>query len=143
VDGHGHASTSMGGTAIMTEPSVPDDEQRVRALDRAWNEVYLLNDRSAFEAILADDFVATLSDARTASKADMMRPTPEGAVVSFSEMTLRMFAPTGISYGRVRIQHANGLVDQPYVRIYTKRGGTWQATAVFVFPVYMGASQWR
>jgi hypothetical protein len=82
----------------------------------------------------ADDFVATFSDGRTASKADLMRPTPEGAEVSFSEAGLQLFPPTGITRGRVRIQHSDRLVDQRYVRIYTKRDGNWQAVAVFVFP---------
>jgi len=60
------------------------DEHAVSELDRSWNDVYLRNDRSAFAEILADDFCAILLDGRRAAKADLMRPTPQGARVDFS-----------------------------------------------------------
>jgi len=60
------------------------DELALRELDRSWNDVHLRNDRSAFADILADDFCAILLDGRRATKADLMRPTPQGARVDFS-----------------------------------------------------------
>jgi len=110
-------------------------EQKVRELDRSWNEVYVRNDRSGFSAILADDFRVTFSDGRTAGKVDLMSPTPEGAKVSFSEFGIQMYPPTAMTYGRVRIEHSDRVVDQRYVRVYSKRHKCWQAVAVFVFPV--------
>jgi hypothetical protein len=110
-------------------------EQAVRELDRSWNVVYLRNDRSAFAELLADDFCAILLDGRTAGKADLMRPTPQGAGVDFSEASLQMFTPTAVTRGRVRIQHADRVVDQRYVRVYSKRQTGWQAVYVVVFPV--------
>jgi hypothetical protein len=83
------------------------DEQTVRELDRSWNEVYLRNDRSGFATILANDFQATFSDGRTAGKVDLMRPTPEGAKVSFSEFGIQMYPPTAMTCGRVRIEHSD------------------------------------
>ena len=111
------------------------DEQAVRKLDQAWNEVYLRNDRSAFAEILADDFCATFSDGRTANKVDLMKPTPEGAKVRFSEPGVQIFSPTAVTRGRVRIEHPDRVVDQRYVRVYAKRAIGWQAVSVFVFPV--------
>jgi hypothetical protein len=111
------------------------DEQTVRELDRSWNEVYLRNDRSAFAEILADDFRVNFSDGRTGGKADLMRPTPEGAQVVFSEAGMQMFTPTALAWGRVRIQHPDRVVDQRYVRVYSKRETRWQAVFVIVFPV--------
>ncbi len=111
------------------------DEQAVRELDRSWNEVYLRNDRSAFAEILADDFRVNFSDGRTGGKADLMRPTPEGAQVAFSEAGMQMFTPTAVTWGRVRIQHPDRVVDQRYVRVYSKRETRWQAVFVIVFPV--------
>jgi hypothetical protein len=115
------------------------DEQTVRELDRSWNEVYLRNDRSGFATILANDFQATFSDGRTAGKVDLMRPAPEGAKVSFSEFGIQMYSPTAMTCGRVRIEHSDRMVDQRYVRVYSKRDKCWKAVAVFVFPVAEGA----
>jgi Domain of unknown function (DUF4440) len=111
------------------------DEQTVRELDRSWNEVYLRNDRSGFATILANDFQATFSDGRTAGKVDLMRPTPEGAKVSFSEFGIQMYPPTAMTCGRVRLEHSDRMVDQRHVRVYSKRDKCWKAVAVFVFPV--------
>jgi Domain of unknown function (DUF4440) len=119
----------------MNDNNSSTDEQAVRELDRSWNVVYLRNDRSAFAEILADDFCAILLDGRTAGKADLMRPTPQGAGVDFSEASLQMFTPTAVTRGRVRIQHADRVVDQRYVRVYSKRQTGWQAVYVVVFPV--------
>jgi hypothetical protein len=118
----------------MDENNPLSDEQAVRDLDRRWNEVYLRNDRSAFAEILADDFRANSSDGRTGGKADLMRPTPEGAKVAFSEAGMQMFSPTAVTWGRVRIEHPDRVVDQRYVRTYSKRDGRWQAVFVIVYP---------
>jgi ketosteroid isomerase-like protein len=117
------------------DESISTDEQAVRELDRSWNEVYMRNDRSAFARILADDFCAVSADGRTGSKADLMRPTPQGAQVAFSEGSLQMFTPTAITRGRVRIEHPDRVVDQRFVRVYSKRNGGWQAIYVVVYPV--------
>jgi hypothetical protein len=111
------------------------DEQAVRKLDRAWNEVYLRNDRSAFAEILADDFRVNFSDGRTGGKADLMRPTPNGAKVAFGEAGMQIFTPTAVTWGRVRIDHLDRVVDQRFVRVYSKRQTGWQAVFVFVSPV--------
>ena len=81
----------------MDDNRLLTDEQAVRGLDRSWNEVYLRNDRSAFAEILADDFRVNFSDSRTGGKADLMRPTPDGAQVVFSEAGLQMFTPTAVT----------------------------------------------
>ncbi len=111
------------------------DQQAVKDLDRRWNEVYLRNDRSDFAEILANDLRVNFSDGRSGGKADLMRPTPVGAKVAFSEAGMQMFAPTAVTWGRVRIEHPDPIVDQGYVRIYSKRDGRWQAVFVMVFPV--------
>ncbi len=119
----------------MDNAPLSTDDRAVRELDRSWNGVYLRNDRSAFAEILADDFRANSSDGRTGGKADLMRPTPEGATVLFSEAGMQMFTPTAVTWGRVRISHPDRVVDQRYVRVYSKRENRWQAVFVIVFPV--------
>ena len=110
------------------------DEQLVRQLDQAWNEVYLSNERERFAEILADDFRATLSDGSSAGKAQMMEPT-ESRKVSFSEFGIQLFAPTAVTRGRVRIEHPETPAGQRFVRVYSKREDRWQAVAAFVFPL--------
>ena len=114
-----------------------EDEQTIRELDHRWNEVYLRNDRAAFAEILADDFHAQFANGLTGGKNDLMRPTPVAAKVIFSdsESGIRVFAPTAITWGRVRIEHPDRVVDQRFVRVYSKRQGHWQAVFVFVSPV--------
>ena len=105
------------------------DEQVVKKLDRSWNEIYLRNERSAFAEILAEDFRANFSDGRTGGKTDLMRPTPDGTKVAFSEGGMQMFAPTAVTWGRVRLQHPDRVVDQRFVRVYSKRQTGWQAVS--------------
>jgi Domain of unknown function (DUF4440) len=111
------------------------DEEAVSDVDRRWNEVYLRNDRSAFAEILADDFRVIFSDGRTGDKSDLMRPTPVVAQVAFSEAGMRVFTPTAVTWGRIRIELPERVVDQRFVRVFSKRHSGWQAVFVFVSPV--------
>ncbi len=95
------------------------DEQIVGDLDRAWNEVYLHNDLSRLESILADDFVATFRNGLTATKADLMRPTRERARVTFSEAGIRLHPPTAITYSVSNIG-SRSLISTTFV--FTRRG---------------------
>ena len=99
---------------------------------------FLRNDRSGCAEILADDSCAILLDGRRATKADLMRPTSQGARADFSEASLEMFTPTAVSRGRVRIQHPDRVVDQRFVRVCSKRETGWQAVYVVVFSGWHG-----
>ena len=107
----------------------------IDALDRAWNEAYERNDRSALADILDDDFEATTADFMIVSRAQLLEPTPAALRVEFSERILRVFGATAIVRGRLRLQHKGGWIDQRFVRVYARRDGRWRAVAVQVFPV--------
>ena len=119
------------------DDSLSPDEQAVRRLDCSWNEVYLNNDRSAFAEILADDFRPQSADGRIGSKADLMRPTLIGAQVTFSEAEagIQMFPGTAVTGGRIRVEHPDRVVDQRFMRVYSKGQTGWRAVFVFVSPV--------
>jgi len=119
----------------MGSQQTQTDEEIVRGLDRAWNEVYLINDRAPFADILADDFRATFPDGRSGGKEQLMEPTPNRRKVTFSEPGFELFGPTAVTTGRVLIEHPEGPVDQRIVRVFSKRGERWQAVAVYVFPL--------
>jgi hypothetical protein len=118
-----------------TEAEISNDEQAVRRLDQSWNDAYVRNDRSAFQQILADDFCGTMADGRPISKADLMRPTPAALRLTFSESGIKMFSPTAVTRGRVLIELLDRVIDQRFVRVYCKRAASWQAVAVYVFPL--------
>ena len=113
-----------------------DDDALVRDLDQAWNDAYVRNDRMPFAEILADDFVATQWNGQTITKTQLMTGG-EPATVTFSEFAIRLFGPTAITTGRIRVERARDsfAFEQRFVRIYSKRKGRWQAVAVQVFPV--------
>jgi hypothetical protein len=48
---------------------------------------------------------------------------------------MQIFTPTAVTWGRVRIEHPDRVVDQRFVRVYSKRQTGWQAVFVFVAPV--------
>ena len=110
------------------------DEEAVEHLDRAWNDAYVRNDRTPFAEILADDFAATTWDGKTITKAQLMEAAGP-AVVTFSEFAIRVFGPTAVTRGRIRVEREGGSFEQRFIRIYSQRGGRWQAVAVQVFPV--------
>jgi len=115
-----------------------DDERAVRDLDHAWNKAYSRHDRSALTVVLADDFIATTRDGRTATKAQLMVDGGSG-VVTFSDFALHLFGPTAVTRGRIRVEQPDGSVEQQFVRIYSKRNGRWQAVAAQAFPVTSSA----
>jgi hypothetical protein len=75
-----------------------DDERVVRELDRAWNDVYVQNDRARFADILADDFVGHAWDGRTMTRAQLMAASDAaGMVYIFNESAIYLFGPTAIA----------------------------------------------
>ena len=119
----------------MSNDETRGDQAAVQALDDAWNDVYIRNERASFMDILADDFFGAFADLRMIRKANLLEPTPTAPAVSFSERSLHLFGPTCIVRGRIRVEHPQGIVEQRYFRVYSRRDGRWQAVAVQVFPV--------
>ena len=110
------------------------DEEAVSELDRAWNEAYVRNDRTPLAEILADDFAGIAWDGQTITKPQLMMGA-EPAAVTFSEFAIRVFGPTAITRGRVRVERARDTFEQRFIRVYSKGAARWQAVAVQVFPV--------
>ena len=124
----------------MGEPQETSDGEVVRRLDRAWNEVYLHNDRSAFEEILAEDFRGAFPDGRSIRKSKLMEPSEERRV-EFSEFSLDMFGSTAVTRGRIRVEHPEGPAEQRFVRVYSRRNARWRAVAVYVFSLEADGSR--
>ncbi len=113
------------------------DEERVRQLDRAWNEAYLKRDLAALTNILADDWIAFTAMHEKIDKPMLIegqRQAPAEVEITFEEGSLHLFGATAVTTGRVRIAGVGVSVDQRYTRVYTKRQGGWQAVLVQVVP---------
>jgi ketosteroid isomerase-like protein len=119
------------------------DLDAIEKLDAAWNEAYVLNDRSRLQRILAADFEGTDASFRIISKPMLMEPTPAPKQIAFSEQSVKLFGGTAITRGRLQLTHASGTVDQRFLRVYAKRGSRWEAVAVQTSPVDSSSSTER
>ena len=113
-----------------------EDVATITALDQAWNQAYVKNDRSALADILSDDFVAVAHTGQLVSNAQLLQPPPEPAIeVRFSEFSLRCWGATATTCGRIRVQTASMTIEHRFMRVYAKRDERWQAVSVQVVPV--------
>jgi ketosteroid isomerase-like protein len=112
-----------------------DDEAEVRCLDNAWNDAYLHNDRAPLANILADDFTAVLPSGAAFSKTDLMINPPPATSATFTEQSVHVFGSTAVSRGRLQLKLGDRNVDQRFLRVYSKRDGSWRAVSVSVSPV--------
>jgi hypothetical protein len=102
----------------MSNDETRGDQATVQALDDAWNNVYIRNERAPFVDLLADDFFGAFADLRMIRKAHLLEPTPSGRAVSFSERSVHhLFGPTCIARERIRVEHPEGTVEQRYFPI--------------------------
>ncbi len=111
------------------------DERAVDAIDRAWNAAYEQNERDRLGDILANDFIAVTADGQTVTKTQLMQPSTAPRSIAFSERSVELFGTTAITRGRLSLEHAEGSIDQRFMRVYAKRDGRWQAVAVQVSAV--------
>jgi len=115
---------------------VPDDPRaEVERLDDAWNRAYEQNRREALGSILADEFEASDAGFRLILKSQLMEPATLPRRIRFIERSIGVFGATAVTRGRLQLELESGRVDQRYFRVYTRRGTSWVAVAVQVFPV--------
>ncbi|HEY4941021.1 MAG TPA: nuclear transport factor 2 family protein [Rhizomicrobium sp.] len=113
-----------------------DDEAQILRLDSEWNEAYRRHDRAPLAHILADDFTAVTPSGEPVTKATLtIDPPARARSVTFSEQSVRVFADTGISRGRLQLELDGHRIDQRFLRVFAKRDGIWQAVAVAVTPI--------
>ncbi|HTR60976.1 MAG TPA: nuclear transport factor 2 family protein [Candidatus Binataceae bacterium] len=113
-----------------------EDQATILRLDNAWNSAYERNDRAPLADILADDFTGIMPWGEHITKATLMVNPPRPAKsISFSEQEVRMFGSTAISRGRLKLDLEDRMVDQRFLRVFSRRDGRWQAVAVSVTPV--------
>jgi ketosteroid isomerase-like protein len=111
-------------------------EAEVLCLDDAWNEAYRRHDRAPLDSILADDFTALTLSGEPITKASLkVNPSETTRSVTFSEQAVHVFGNTAITRGRLQLNPNDRRVDQPFLRVFTCRNGTWRAVSVAVSPL--------
>ncbi len=81
----------------VTEAARAEIVQALTALEKQWIDVYVNHDLSVLERLIADDFVATLSDGAMRGKREHIAAYPADfalyATVVNSDVKIRVFAP--------------------------------------------------
>jgi hypothetical protein len=125
----------------MKEPLLPpadsgETESDIRAvteLDTAWNQAYIRGERDSLRDILSADFIAVAPSGEEVPRSRLLQPPEEPATrVRFSEFALRCWGPTATTRGRILVETASQVIDQRYMRVYSKRQGRWWAVSVQV-----------
>lgn len=130
----------LGGDAPLKADYMSQDEQRLRQLDREWNEAYPDRDIEALERILADDWTAIDGAGLVISKRQLLervRSNPHPLDWhEFDEFRLRVFGDAAVVTGRLsaggRGEGGDFSFRQRYTRVYVKREDVWRAVAAQV-----------
>jgi ketosteroid isomerase-like protein len=116
------------------------DEQRLRQLDREWNEAYPSGNVEALGRILADDWTAIDGAGLVISKRQLLERVGSGTQLfdwhEFDEFRLRLFGDSAVVTGRLSARGRRAGEEfsfrQRYTRVYVKREEVWQAVATQV-----------
>lgn len=102
-------------------------------LDDMWNAAYHHRDPKRMAGVLADDWMAFLPDGSVIFKQELlegMLHTPP-TTLGFERHASRVYGDTAVTRGTL---YADGRRVQSFLRVYARRGETWQAVSVQVVP---------
>src|SRR5262245_25402568 len=112
------------------------DIRAVTALDQAWNQAYVRGDREPLREILSADFVAVTPAGAEVPRSRLLQAPEQAATqVRFSEFALRWWGDTATTRGRIVVETASEVIEQRYMRVFSKRQGRWWAVTVQVVPM--------
>jgi ketosteroid isomerase-like protein len=114
-----------------------DPAEAIRALEKKWTESYKQRRVDLLSSLLAEDFVITVEDGRTYSKAGYISHTADTSVrvevAEISDLKVRMHGNTAVVTGAYyekgesngkRYEYHDRLTD-----VWMKVGGSWQVVA--------------
>jgi ketosteroid isomerase-like protein len=131
----------MASLIVAATASLPAQEKSeaatVRALEMKWTESYKQHSIDILSSLLAEDFVITIEDGSTFSKAGYISHTADSSVkvhvAELSELKVRVHGDTAIVTGSY---HEKGESDgKPYeyhdrlTDVWMKAGSKWQVVA--------------
>ena len=114
-----------------------DAGSKVLGLEAKWNEAYKRGDIAAMNSLLADEFIITVEDGRTLSKAGYIAQTGGGTtlveVSEMSDLKVRIHGNTAVVIGAY---HEKGTIKgKPYeyrdrfIDVWMLIDGRWQVIA--------------
>lgn len=122
---------------LLLAQQKPDAASKVLALESKWNEAYKRGDIAVMNSLLSDDFIITVEDGATYSKAGYIAHTGGGATaVEISDMVdlkVRVHGNTAVVTGAY---HEKGTIKgKPYeyhdrfTDVWMNVDGRWQVIA--------------
>lgn len=123
--------------AISSSAQEKSDAATIRALELKWTESYKQHNIDILSSLLAEDFVITIEDGSTYSKAGYIShsadPATKVQVAELSDLKVRMHGDTGVVTGAYHEKgESNGKPYEYHDRltdIWMKLGGQWQVVA--------------
>jgi ketosteroid isomerase-like protein len=123
--------------AISSSAQEKSDAATIRALERKWTESYKQHNIDILSSLLAEDFVITIEDGSTFSKAGYIShsadPATKVQVAELSDLKVRMHGDTAVVTGAYHEKgESNGKPYEYHDRltdIWMKVGGKWQVVA--------------
>lgn len=123
----------------ISEPVRREIVRTLEGLEREWFQVYETHDLSALQQLIADDFVATLSDGAMRDKREHIAAYPADFEaldsVTSSELRVRVFGrdvavATGLYTAMQRGKKGpEGVTRHRYTDTWLLRQGSWQCVA--------------
>jgi ketosteroid isomerase-like protein len=123
--------------AISSSAQEKPDAATIRALELKWTESYKQHNIDILSSLLAEDFVITIEDGSTYSKAGYIShsadPATKVQVAELSDLKVRMHGDTAVVTGAYHEKgESNGKPYEYHDRltdIWVKVGGKWQVVA--------------
>lgn len=131
--------------AQLSEAERNEIARTLQGLEQQWFSVYESHDLSALPRLIADDFVATLSDGAMRGKSEHIAAYPADfeafASVTNGDLRVRVFARdvavvTGLYTATLRARQGPGAVARyRYTDTWLRRQGSWQCVATHESPL--------
>ncbi len=127
---------AAGAPAQEAKPdSASDVAATLKATEQAWIDAELHHDTTAFEKLVADDWVAITPEGPTETKAERAAEILKGTVTSatLGPMNVRVFGDTAVVTGsdvETEIVHGKETIGYyVWTDVFVKRDGKWLAVA--------------
>ena len=116
---------------------MPNLEEIVADLERAWVKAAMTNDLAAMQRIIADDWIGIAYNGQRITKADVLREAGSGtaatASIELGPITVRIYGSTAIvnvvSTEKSMWQGQDTSGRYVLVDVYALRDGRWQAVS--------------
>ena len=119
--------------AAAASLSAADPKADVLAAMESWKQAVLTKDAAALDRLLHPDLTYSHSDAKTQTKADILKSLPNTQSIKFGDTTVRIYGNTALVKGPIEIVSAsNGATtttNLSVLQVWLKGPKGWQLVA--------------